>query len=228
MWCLHCILSRFLSPRDITREGYNLQAYVADLILNGAWNWPQAWLIKAPNFGLIATLNLDASSQDIMRWCDFNGNMSEFSVKCAWEALRPRGHEDVEASTDLALLRCSLYRSQPDSHEHLFFECTFSSQVWYFVSRLAGLEHVPPILEDIMICFHLMAAKRTFKNVVGKLLFAASSYYIWLERNNRLFKNTRRSPEELRDLIMVTVRLKLVTFRFKNTSRVVMEDAFEF
>ncbi|GKD52832.1 hypothetical protein Tco_1286219 [Tanacetum coccineum] len=153
MWCPHCPLSRFLSPRDITREGYNLQAYVADLILNGAWNWPQAWLIKALNFGLIAALNLDASSQDIMRW-------------------------------------------------------------------LAGFEHVPPILEDIMMCFHPMAAKRMFKNVVAKLLFLASSYYIWLERNNRLFKNTRRSPEELRDLIMVTVRLKLVTFRFKNTSRV--------
>ncbi|GJV55581.1 reverse transcriptase zinc-binding domain-containing protein [Tanacetum coccineum] len=127
---------------------------------------------------------------------------------------------DVEASTDLALLRCSLCGAQQDSQEHLFFECTFSSQVWYFVSRIAGLEHVPLILEDIMICFHPMVAKRTFKNVVGKLLFAASSYYIWLERNNRLFKNTRRSPEELRDLIMVTVRLKLVTFRFKNTSRV--------
>nr|GEY61793.1 hypothetical protein [Tanacetum cinerariifolium] len=95
MWCSHCPLSHFLSPRDITRDGYNLQACVADLILNGAWNWPQAWLNKAPNVGLTAAPNLDASHQDIMRWCDFNGNMSRFSVKCAWEALRPRGHEVV-------------------------------------------------------------------------------------------------------------------------------------
>ncbi|GJS44920.1 zinc finger, CCHC-type containing protein, partial [Tanacetum coccineum] len=31
---------------------------------------------------------------------------------------------------------------------------------------------------------------------------------------------SRRSPEELRDAIIVTVRLKLLTFRFKNTTAV--------
>ncbi|GKB14501.1 RNA-directed DNA polymerase, eukaryota [Tanacetum coccineum] len=192
-----------------------------------------------------------------MRWCDLNGNLSDFSVKCAWEVLRPRGQQvmwyhitwfshciprhafhlwlvmrrclktqdklrswDVDASTDLSQLRCSLCGSHQDSHEHLFFECTFSSQVWNSIRNLAGMEHVPLILEDIVMWFNPMANNRSFKNVVGKLLFAASSYYIWIERNNRLFKNSRRSPEEIRDLIMTTVRLKLVTFRFKNTSRV--------
>ncbi|GJX08995.1 reverse transcriptase zinc-binding domain-containing protein [Tanacetum coccineum] len=127
---------------------------------------------------------------------------------------------DVDASTDLSQLRCLLCGSHQDTHEHLFFECTFSSQVWNSIRNLAGMEHVPPILEDIVMWFNPMANNRSFKNVVGKLLFAASSYYIWIERNNRLFKNSRRSPEEIRDLIMTTVRLKLVTFRFKNTSRV--------
>ncbi|GJY48291.1 hypothetical protein Tco_0438247 [Tanacetum coccineum] len=165
-------------------------------------------MIKAPNFGLIAAPNLEASSQDIMRWCDFNDNMSEFSVKCAWEALRPRGHEVVWY------------------HIVWFSHCIprHASHIW-----LAGLEHVPPILEDIIICFHPMAAKRTFKNVVGKLLFAASSYYIWLERNNRLFKNTRRSPEELRDLIIAQASYFQIQEYFEGTkSALVMEDAFEF
>ncbi|GJU40672.1 hypothetical protein Tco_1193629, partial [Tanacetum coccineum] len=47
-----------------------------------------------------------------------------------------------------------------------------------------------------------------------------SVYFIWIERNQRLFKNMRRTPEELRDAIVITVRLKLVTFRFKNKARV--------
>ncbi|GKB38907.1 hypothetical protein Tco_0883849, partial [Tanacetum coccineum] len=89
------------------------------------------------------------------------------------------------------------------------------------IRKLADMERVPPILEDTVAWLQPMAAKRTIKNVVGKLLFAVASYYIWLERNNRLFKNTRRSPEELRDPIMVMVRLKLVMFRFKNKSRVI-------
>ncbi|GJT19110.1 hypothetical protein Tco_0877816 [Tanacetum coccineum] len=50
--------------------------------------------------------------------------------------------------------------------------------------------------------------------------FEAAYYYVWLERNNRLFKSIRRQPEELCELIIVTVRLKLLTFKFKNTAKV--------
>ncbi|GKA09456.1 retrovirus-related pol polyprotein from transposon TNT 1-94 [Tanacetum coccineum] len=48
----------------------------------------------------------------------------------------------------------------------------------------------------------------------------ASSYFLWIERNNRLFKNVKRSPEDVRDIIMVTVRLKLLSFNFKNRDKV--------
>ncbi|GJW82458.1 reverse transcriptase zinc-binding domain-containing protein [Tanacetum coccineum] len=128
---------------------------------------------------------------------------------------------DVGPAVDLTLLRCSLCDSQMDSHEHLFFECNFSSHVWTLVRKLAGMESVAHILEDIIAWFLPIAAKRTVNSIVGKLLFAATAYYLWIERNNRLFKNERRSPEEIRDLIMVMVRLKLVKIRFKNKPRVI-------
>nr|GEZ86842.1 reverse transcriptase zinc-binding domain-containing protein [Tanacetum cinerariifolium] len=85
--------------RDIMREGFHHHNYVADLVLNCGWIWPQSWLLKAPNLG-----------------------------EKVWEALRPWGNEVV-----------------------------------------------------------------------------------W---------NVRLSMKELRDIIMVTVRLKLLTFRFKNTAMV--------
>ncbi|GKE17820.1 hypothetical protein Tco_1425397 [Tanacetum coccineum] len=81
-WCSICLLIRYLSPRDITREGYTLQARVADLLVNGAWNWPQAWLSKAPNIGTIAAPNLSDTLHDQLRWRDANGNLFHFSVKC--------------------------------------------------------------------------------------------------------------------------------------------------
>ncbi|GJZ51136.1 hypothetical protein Tco_0605651 [Tanacetum coccineum] len=43
------------------------------------------------------------------------------------------------------------------------------------------------------------------------------AFHLW---NNHIFKNERRKPKEIRDAIMVTVRLKLLTFRFKNTQMV--------
>ncbi|GJS32596.1 putative reverse transcriptase domain, reverse transcriptase zinc-binding domain protein [Tanacetum coccineum] len=256
-WSTHCPLSKLLSPRDITREGYSIHTCVADLIVNGAWNWPLSWLAKAPNLGLVPTPTLTASSQDRRKWRDTNGTMTDFTVKCAWEALRPRGNEapwfhivwfthaiprhafqlwlimrrslktqdklrqwDVDPATDLTQVRCSLCGTQADSHEHLFFECSYSSKVWSLIRGLVGMDVVPPVLENIIAWFQPLANKRTVQNIVGKILIAAATYFIWLERNNRLFKRTRRSPEDLRDAIVITVRLKLVSFRFKNKEKV--------
>ncbi|GJZ09343.1 hypothetical protein Tco_0543626 [Tanacetum coccineum] len=96
----------------------------------------------------------------------------------------------------------------------------FSFKVWSLLHHLARMERVAPVLEDIIAWLLLIGAKRSFNNGVGKLLFAAATYFIWSERNNRLFKNQRRTPEDIRDLFMVTVRLKLVTFKFKNKPRI--------
>ncbi|GJR15479.1 putative reverse transcriptase domain-containing protein [Tanacetum coccineum] len=102
---------------------------------------------------------------------------------------------DVGINTDLNLLQCSLYNTQSDSHAHLFFECPYSSKVWKLVRHLANMELVPPILYDIVDHLQPMANKRTVRSIFGKLLLAASSYFVWLERNNRLFKNVKRTQK---------------------------------
>ncbi|GKE64195.1 putative reverse transcriptase domain-containing protein [Tanacetum coccineum] len=256
-WCNQSPLSSYISPRDIAREGHHLRMCVADVIANGAWLWPQSWLRKAPNLAFIPVPML-IDKEDCMRWRDGHGNMVMFSVKCAWEALRPRGIEvswysiawfsqaiprhafhmwlimrrslktqdkmrpwDVGPDIDPSLMKCSLCDSLMDSHEHLFFECSFSSKVWLLIRHLAGMESVAPILEDIITWFLPIATKHSFNSIVGKLLFGAATYCIWIVRNNRLFKKSRRSPEEIRDLVVVTVRLKLVKLRFKIKPRVV-------
>ncbi|GJT54027.1 hypothetical protein Tco_0989081 [Tanacetum coccineum] len=61
-------------------------------MLNGVWNWPNAWLSKAPELGSINPLALN-NCQDSIRWYNSDGNIGEFSVKLAWEALRPCGKE---------------------------------------------------------------------------------------------------------------------------------------
>ncbi|GKD42735.1 reverse transcriptase zinc-binding domain-containing protein [Tanacetum coccineum] len=124
---------------------------------------------------------------------------------------------DVGPTIDVNSLRCSLCNAQPDSHTHLFFECAFSAKVWSYVRVLADMDLVPPVMHDIILHLQPMGSKRTARCIFGKLIVAAATYFIWLERNNRTFKNVRRSPEEIRDIIMVTVRLKLLSLRFKNT-----------
>ncbi|GJZ05760.1 hypothetical protein Tco_0539553 [Tanacetum coccineum] len=229
-WCSWSPLIRYLTPRDIFSRGFNMKNCVADLVANGGWLWPQAWLLKAPDLGLVPVSTLIDSQSDLVQWRDSNALLSSFSVGAAWEALIPRGNEDswcrivwfshcipryafhlwlvmrnslktqdklrqwdVGVGTDLNLLQCA------------FCNC---------------MEHVPPCLHDILLELQPIANNRTVKSVIGRLIRAATSYFVWLEHNNQLFKKVKRPPEELRDISMVTVRLKLLTFRFKNKAMV--------
>ncbi|GJS27381.1 hypothetical protein Tco_0488001 [Tanacetum coccineum] len=66
----------------------------------------------------------------------------------------------------------------------------------------------------IYLCFDALYVKlsqtriATFSlNVIfhhRRLVVAATTYFIWIERNNWLFKNSKRSPEDDHDLIMIT------------------------
>ncbi|GJY48720.1 reverse transcriptase zinc-binding domain-containing protein [Tanacetum coccineum] len=121
---------------------------------------------------------------------------------------------------DPTTITCVLCGTQADSHTRLFFECPYASKVWISIRHLAGMEHISPIMDDIVAYLIPMAHKRNVLSVIGKLIVAAGTYFIWRERNTRLFKNIKRPPEDVRDAIMVTVRLKLLTLRFKNKERV--------
>nr|GEY11203.1 hypothetical protein [Tanacetum cinerariifolium] len=127
---------------------------------------------------------------------------------------------DVGPTIDLASLRCLLFDRQRDSHNHLFFECKFSARVWSYVRDMAELENVPPILTEIVEILHVTDKPKSTRSIIGRLIVAATTYYIWKERNNRLFNKVNHTPEEIRDMITITIRLKLLTFKFKNTTNI--------
>ncbi|GKD94924.1 hypothetical protein Tco_1374761, partial [Tanacetum coccineum] len=54
-------------------------------------------------------------------------------------------------------------------------------------------------------------------HVVWLLLIAAAAYYVWQERNWRLFKKGKRSPDQLVECIRSSVRLRLFSCIFKKS-----------
>nr|GEW01774.1 hypothetical protein [Tanacetum cinerariifolium] len=229
-------------------RGFSLTNTVADLVSNEAWSWPQSWLLKTPDLGLILVqllflrwlicangvieketfhrfllLKLGMPLDYAGIWCLVSHDIPLHAFHL-WLVMRNglKTHDkmrqwDVSGDIDLNLLRCALCDNCSDSHMHLFFECTFLAKVWNYVRDLAGMDLILPVLQDILLCLLPMRNKRTAKSVFEKLILAASAYFIWMEHNNKTFKNTRRSLEEICDLIMVTVWLKLISFLFKNT-----------
>ncbi|XP_071714307.1 uncharacterized protein [Rutidosis leptorrhynchoides] len=123
---------------------------------------------------------------------------------------------DLRTQGGVTLL-CSLCKFQQDSQSHLFFECTFSSQFW---SKIMMLFHLPSSSLDWkewMAILSPYAHRRVARVMVAKIAFAASIYYIWQERNSRLFKGEYRSVEQLFQTIFSTVRLKLLSLKFKKS-----------
>ncbi|GKB93629.1 putative reverse transcriptase domain, reverse transcriptase zinc-binding domain protein [Tanacetum coccineum] len=127
---------------------------------------------------------------------------------------------DVSSNPNLNLLRCSLCEMQPDSHDYLFFECSFSSQIWEHLKQFTGISNIPFDLNSIVNFLIPSAKMRSARSVIVKLIFAASCYFIWHERNDRLFMKKKRSQDQVIDVIKSNVRLKLLTCRFKKTAHV--------
>ncbi|GKA17634.1 hypothetical protein Tco_0697471 [Tanacetum coccineum] len=194
----------------MAREGFNIQSKVVDLMRHGAWNWPLSWLAKAPNLSLITALNFD-NSHDRIQWRDANGKMADFSVKLAWEALRLRG-DKVSWSNIVWFAHCI-----PRHAFHLWLVIRRSLKTQ---DMLRPWDVEPSTNLSTLRWFQNLGGQHSVHAIVGKLLFAASSYFLWCERNDRLFNGTRRTPKEIKDQIVVTIRLKLFSFRFKNTTRV--------
>ncbi|GKD58859.1 kinase-like domain, phloem protein 2-like protein [Tanacetum coccineum] len=138
---------------------------------------------------------------DVTRWRDRNGMMSDFSVKIAWKDIRPRAVEVLW----FRIVWFSHYVPRHAFHLWLVMRKSLQTQdklrQWdvdlALCSSVSWYRPGPPRLQDIVVSLHPMAHKRTEISVIGRLLFAATSYYICIERNNRLFKNIIRSLEDM-------------------------------
>ncbi|XP_071708937.1 uncharacterized protein [Rutidosis leptorrhynchoides] len=117
-------------------------------------------------------------------------------------------------------LVCVFCKRCVETHEHLFFECEYSAAVWMKVkTRIQMVVNSTQYL-NIMNFLRPIAARNRVDLVVVKLVFAASIYFVWQERNNRCFKGKMRSDQCLADVILSTVWIKLFSLRFKESPQV--------
>ncbi|XP_022039947.1 uncharacterized protein LOC118486663 [Helianthus annuus] len=150
-------------------------------------------------------------SQCILRhsfhlWLAFRNKLKTQDRLTAWEA---------GSLTNLNLMCCPLCYSDRDSRDHLFFRCSFAEHVWSNVKMLVQLRSVDNTWESLLGWVDQHSSSKKADYVICKLLIAASSYYIWQERNNRMFKNHKRTVAQVIVVIKNSVRLRLMGFRFR-------------
>ncbi|GKB76592.1 hypothetical protein Tco_0943487, partial [Tanacetum coccineum] len=99
--------------------------------------------------------------------------------------------------------------------------------VWNFVVHKSNIPIVPPIWSDIMGWLLPIAKKNNALSIVGRLIVAASSYYILQERNNRLHGNRRSaSGGRCLNLESYVLCLKLASIRFKRNANVKLKKTW--
>ncbi|XP_022042294.1 uncharacterized protein LOC110944959 [Helianthus annuus] len=123
---------------------------------------------------------------------------------------------DFSRRKNMNMMCCLLCYANHDSHNHLFFECKYSTEVWHKVRQKVGMVAVQPKWNDISNWLIEHSKPNTVAGFVARLVVAASAYFIWHERNSRLFKNQLRPPETLSEIVLQQVRYKLMGAKLKN------------
>ncbi|GJS95855.1 reverse transcriptase zinc-binding domain-containing protein [Tanacetum coccineum] len=94
-------------------------------------------------------------------------------------------------------LRCSLCGTCLDSLNHLFFECQYSNKIWSLMKKKSSSETLPDKWEDILATMTQLKHNRSIKSVLRRIIIVACVYFIWNERNKRLFTNDKRDINDL-------------------------------
>ncbi|XP_021971330.1 uncharacterized protein LOC110866491 [Helianthus annuus] len=122
---------------------------------------------------------------------------------------------EAGSETNLRLMCCPLCQHDRDSRDHLFFSCAFASQVWTNVKAMVDMASVTESWASISAWMDQHSNSKRLDQVVCKLVLAAATYFIWQERNNRLFSRLECSVIQVTEKIKNTVRLRLMDFKLQ-------------
>lgn len=102
---------------------------------------------------------------------------------------------------------CLLCTVSDESRDHIFFDCSYSQEVWtrFFVAPAFS----PPQSFESIIAWLPSAAGNTKVRDICHLLFQAILYVLWKERNGRLHTSTTKPSRVLIKEISVIIKAKL-------------------
>ena len=108
--------------------------------------------------------------------------------------------------------RCFLCGCSGEDIDHLLFQCTFSSRVWTTVLAMCGLDWSPRTWSQTIEWMY-QYINGSLCQLLVRLSFAASVYYIWRERNARCHDEPPRSCSVLLSDIVFSVRTRASLLR---------------
>ncbi|XP_050207634.1 uncharacterized protein LOC126657053 [Mercurialis annua] len=140
------------------------------------------------------------------------GHIPRFSF-VSWVAIRRRllTKDKLKMWNVIQDDNCSLCRSNPETAQHLFFDCVISADIWKRVLDWLEIRRQPYCLRREVRWFVRRAKGRSIKANKRRLSFSAAVYAIWRSRNETTFNQRVIKPEQSFRDIKNAVEAKLLS-----------------
>ncbi|KAL1222629.1 hypothetical protein V5N11_002455 [Cardamine amara subsp. amara] len=111
---------------------------------------------------------------------------------------------------------CLLCGSCPESRNHLFFECPYSTALWKEITLKLGFQD-PPYSWECIIQWLPLASPTKDQSLALLLGWQASLYEIWSERNRRFHNGTSLTHNSVLRIIKVNIKNKCIALKNQKT-----------
>ncbi|KAL0355351.1 UNVERIFIED_CONTAM: hypothetical protein Sradi_3982000 [Sesamum radiatum] len=227
-----------LFPRRPNLTRMDVVAPLASVIINGQWVWPvQGYRCNSIEFlQILHSLPTIHGGVDRVEWKHNGGTFSTASVydhfrtpgpKIGWSSLLSGVFKIPRNSFILWLAILGklstldkpwlshLVDGLPETHDHLFFECTYARQCLASIRRQTRF---PWPYHDWRR--NILWASRAWrgKHIVHSALrapLASITYHIWQERNRRRFQGAEQEASILGSLVVEDIRQRIISVQLK-------------
>ncbi|GKD43866.1 reverse transcriptase zinc-binding domain-containing protein [Tanacetum coccineum] len=209
-------------PEGWLDEFLVLHQYGFSRILNNRKN-TIVWVNKEGNEKLFSINNIwkDMEVEDgKVDWYNviwFNKNIPRHAF-VLWVALQGRlsTQDRIAAWKPNDVMQCGFCKKCLDSVEHLFFSCAYPKNVWRELQNLLNVN----LYFNWRNCVEepkRLPNNNNIWSIVRRLTFGAVVYYIWKERNNRIFRKEKRDEKIIVQIIKEVIQLKMAGFVVKDS-----------
>jgi hypothetical protein len=107
---------------------------------------------------------------------------------------------------------CVLCGLQVETHEHLFFECNYTGVVWVSICQRANMQWpCKPWTQFLHWAATYYNKKNDIDHMIARLMLSITVYFLWYERNNRVFTNNAQPYQTTTEFIFQQIRTHLAT-----------------
>ncbi|XP_028064890.1 uncharacterized protein LOC114267988 [Camellia sinensis] len=106
---------------------------------------------------------------------------------------------------------CPFCLDYDESRPHLFFDCNFTYRIWHAMQSKCNVQWQKVPWPEIVTIVNRESKGKSMKSIITRLSFLCTVYYVWIERNNRIFNKEFKPVEVIIKSIVLMVRSRMLS-----------------